>query len=372
MTTHRVTNATWTQVLKYDAQPGDVIECAEFIGFADETTRALRTVTKKAGFRFVGFDGAGVVFNDCHDMRLEDPRIRGDNTAGGIRFNVGANNRVLRADIDGAANGIGFSRVDGFEVLDCVIKGVGGDAIRAGECRNGLIARNRASEFRRIATAVHPDGVQLWSRPTSPPSCDIIIEDNHIEGEAQGIGCFNHVRDGVDDGGFDRITIRRNRIIGGLSWGICLTDSRDSRVTDNHVSTLPGAASWARIGFPGSENLTVGGNVAEAYTTPAGRTYPEYRDFHATPQEPAPTPPAPIDWRTEAARLEAELAAAGASLANASASLQTALADIAADRAALSTIRGIAVAHRSSRKVTPWDQVIAQVDAALASNPAGV
>jgi hypothetical protein len=371
MTTHRVTNATWTQVLKYDAQRGDVIECAEFIGFADETTRALRTVTKKSGFRFVGFDGVGVVFDGCSDMLLEDPRVRADNTAGGIRFNVGANNRVHRADIDGAANGIGFSRVDGFEVLDCVIRGVGGDAIRAGECRNGLIARNRATDFRRIATAVHPDGVQLWSRPTSPPSCDIIIEDNHIEGEAQGIGCFNHVRDGVDDGGFDRITIRRNRIIGGLSWGICLTDSRDSRVTDNHVSTLPGAASWARIGFPGSENLTLGGNLAEAYTTPAGRTYPEYRDFHATPQEPTPTPPPPVDWQAEASRLEAELAAAGAALAGASAALQTAIADLRSDRTAMTASLNLAVTNRTSRKVGWVDQQIAILRAALASNPAG-
>jgi parallel beta-helix repeat protein len=399
MTTHRVTNATWTQVLKYDAQPGDVIECAEFIGFAVETTRALRTVTKKTGFRFVGFDGVGVVFNDCHDMLLEAPRVRADNTSGGIRFAGGANLRVHRADIDGAANGISFNRIDGFEVLDCVIKGVGGDAVRWGESRNGWIARNRASDFRRISISVHPDGFQGWSRATSLPSSNVVVEDNVVIGDAQGIGCFNHARvyeagktiwdrtlgafrvlevdELIDDGGCENYVIRRNRIEGGLSWGICLADSRNCVVQDNHVSTLPGAASWARIGFPGATNLTLGGNLAEAYTTPAGRTYPEYRDAPLDAEDPTPTepptpPPPPIDWRAEAARLEAELAAAGADMSAASAALQTATSDLRSDRDAMTAALNLAVANRTSRKVGWVDQQIAILRAALASNPAGV
>jgi len=70
---------------------------------------------------------------------------------------------------------------------------------------------------------------------------DIVIRGNVMEGEMQGIFLGNHVRKGVDDGGFDRITIENNEVTVSFPQGIGLFDARDSVVRNNTVRTIPGS-----------------------------------------------------------------------------------------------------------------------------------
>jgi hypothetical protein len=87
----------------------------------------------------------------------------------------------------------------------------------------------------------HPDCVQLWSRPDAPPTSDIVIRFNRAYGPTQGFSGFNHVRNGVDDGGFDRITIEGNAVDGAFPQAISLMSGRDSAVRNNRVATYPDA-----------------------------------------------------------------------------------------------------------------------------------
>ncbi len=87
----------------------------------------------------------------------------------------------------------------------------------------------------------HPDCIQMWSRPDAPPTSDIVIRGNTATGEMQGFSGFNHVRNGVDDGGFDRITIENNTVHGTYPHGVALVAGRDSRIVGNKTRTLPGA-----------------------------------------------------------------------------------------------------------------------------------
>lgn len=87
----------------------------------------------------------------------------------------------------------------------------------------------------------HPDFIQGWSRPGGITS-DVLVARNKMDmAGAQGICFFNHVRDGVDDGGFDRIRIEDNEIRGSYPQGINLTDARDSAILRNKVTTIPGS-----------------------------------------------------------------------------------------------------------------------------------
>lgn len=92
----------------------------------------------------------------------------------------------------------------------------------------------------------HPDCIQMWSRPEEPPTSDVVLRGNTARGAMQGFSGFNHVRKGVDDGGFDRITIENNTVYGTYPHGVALFAGRDSRITGNKTRALPGGR-W-RVG----------------------------------------------------------------------------------------------------------------------------
>lgn len=178
----------------------------------------------------------------------------------GVMVSGGRGVVLTRLAATGFKSGVVLSRVDGFEVLGCGLARMRSDGVQVGESRNGRIAGN-VIHGTRILGDEHPDGIQLWSRPTSPPTADIVIEDNLVVGETQGVCGFNHVRAGIDDGGFDRITIRGNRIVGGYPNGISLQDGRDCVVTDNTVSTYPGSRWRASINLIGCAGVIRRGNT---------------------------------------------------------------------------------------------------------------
>jgi len=102
-----------------------------------------------------------------------------------------------------------------------------------------------------IRTDEHPDCIQMWSRPNAAPTSDMLIRKNRAEGDTQGISLFNHVRNGVDDGGFDRIVIEDNDVQVSASQAIAIYDGRASIVRNNHVRTLPRARYRASINLRG-------------------------------------------------------------------------------------------------------------------------
>ena len=122
------------------------------------------------------------------------------------------------------------------------------------------VAGNRFTAFN--SGEAHPDAVQAWSRPTGKPTSDIVVEDNVIEGRMQGISFFNHVRGGVDDGGFDRVTVRRNQVTVTFNQGIALYSCRDCVLENNAVASLPPSTNWTIINVRGGSVRQAGNVVA--------------------------------------------------------------------------------------------------------------
>jgi hypothetical protein len=141
------------------------------------------------------------------------------------------------------------------------------DGIQVGEGRNGLIEENDCAET-RIRDVEHPDCIQLWSRPTSPPTADIVIRRNRAKGTMQGVFLGNHVREGVNDGGFDRILIEDNVLDVGYPNGIALHEGRDSIVRNNKVTTFPGSRWRASINLKGGDSKQCGNSVTAAAGKP--------------------------------------------------------------------------------------------------------
>ncbi len=201
------------------------------------------------------------------DVRFSGPGAPADTKDGpfgegyGVFVVAGSDVEVLNGRFLGLKNGIVLSRVEGFKIAQNQFSAMRSDGINVAESQKGLIDGNICGAT-RIRDAEHPDCIQMWSRPTSPPTADIVIRGNRAEGMTQGIGLFNHVRDGVDDGGFDRITVEDNDLTVGFPQGISLNSGRASIVRNNRVRTLPGSKYRASISTgPGVLRC---GNVVES------------------------------------------------------------------------------------------------------------
>ncbi len=198
--------------------------------------------------------------------------------------------RIEGMTITGSHRGIVLGRSSEVALVGNTLTGLLSDGIDIAQARRIEVRGNRCSDFsptpttfdaqgKRLKVGDHPDCIQSWSRPASPPTADLVIEDNVMEGRMQGIFMGNHVRNGVNDGGYDRIIIRNNRVRVTHPNGIVIYDARDSIVTGNTVSTYPGPVN-PRSGRPNRSNIRVkdgvrtivcGNRIADFPNTPSTR-----------------------------------------------------------------------------------------------------
>lgn len=170
----------------------------------------------------------------------------------GISISGSDNIKISSMTITGAHRGIVINKSHDVSLLSNTLTGLLSDGIDIALSHKILVRGNNCTKFSPTMDSYdgtgkllkgggdHPDCIQAWSRPEAPPTSDLTIEKNRIEGQMQGIFLGNHVRDGVDDGGFDRVIIRDNVIKVSMYHGIAVGNARDTTVTGNIVSTLPG------------------------------------------------------------------------------------------------------------------------------------
>ena len=192
-----------------------------------------------------------------------------------IRYAIKAD-RSQRINIENARfshyvrNGIGFGEVSDSRLIGNSFRDMGSDGIDIALSRRILIDGTQCHDFRPQPGA-HPDCVQLWSRPSVPPTADITVINTVATGDVQGVSAFNHVRYGVDDGGFDRIIFANNDVRTMVARAITLMDCRDCVVRDNFVDTWPGARLRARLEVVRGGPTLQCGNVQKLFPQFPGR-----------------------------------------------------------------------------------------------------
>jgi hypothetical protein len=161
-------------------------------------------------------------------------------------------------------NGIGLSEVSDARMIGNSFDQMGSDGIDIALSRRILVDGTRCHDFKPTPGA-HADCIQLWSRPTAPPTADIIVINTVAAGDMQGVTAFNHVRDGVDDGGFDRIIFANNDIRITYAQAVSLYDCRNCIARDNFVDTWPQAHHRARVVVGGNGSVMQCGNVVRTF-----------------------------------------------------------------------------------------------------------
>lgn len=255
----------------------------------------LVTVPQRSHAKPVVLDAAKATFSGIVIRKADGIAIRGGTVVapGGKSYGI-AIDRASHVTIDGmkitgAHRGVVVNMSSDIALTNNQLTGLISDGIDIALSRRMVVSGNSCRDFnpiwavydaagKRLRDGDHPDCIQAWSRPTAPPSADIVVTGNDIEVTGQGIFFGNHVRNGVDDGGFDRIRIENNKVRVGLPRGITLGNGRDSVVRNNDVSTIPGSVLpnngrpvHANIEVTGTGNLVCGNRVPAVPRNPATR-----------------------------------------------------------------------------------------------------
>lgn len=257
------TPATFKQRLA-SARPGETIRLAP--GDYGAVTLPARTWSPAIRLEAGGAQFAGLVLRNVQGVMISGGAIIGP---GGRSYGISMRGagliRIENMRISGAHRGVVVAESSDIALIGNELTGLKSDGINIALSRRVLVQRNRCFDFspamavfdaagKRLRDGDHPDCIQAWSRPSHPPVSDVQVLDNEAVGIMQGIFFGNHVRGGIDDGGFDRVIIRGNRLRVALN-ALVLSGGRDSVVRDNIVEQFPGMI------FPSRPNLRIKSSI---------------------------------------------------------------------------------------------------------------
>lgn len=202
----------------------------------------------------------GITLNGVDNIELAGMTVTGAHR--GIVIGGARNLSITNVRLDGLIS-------DGIDITQSQ-----GIRISAVTCRNfSPNATQYNAAGKRVSAGDHPDCIQGWSKVGTAPVSDVSIEDVDAEGRMQGI----FFGDKGPMGGFDRLTIRNNRIHVTYPNGIRLENARNSEVSGNRVSTLPGGfnprhperRNRTNIVVKGAGNRVCGNSIADFPGSPA-------------------------------------------------------------------------------------------------------
>ena len=232
------------------------------------------------GARFVG-----IVLKGVSGLIVEGGTVVGPGGRSyGISISGSENIKISGMTVTGAHRGVVINKSQNISLLSNSLTGLLSDGIDIAQSRKIVVRGNSCANFSPTMDSYdatgkllkgggdHPDCIQAWSRSDAPPTSDLTIERNRIVGKMQGIFLGNHMRNGIDDGGFDRVVIRDNIIRVSMYHGIAVYNARDTVVTGNAVSTLPGNFNPKRPDQPIKAWIRVIGG----YATVCGNTVTDF------------------------------------------------------------------------------------------------
>ena len=194
-----------------------------------------------------------ILIRGSANLIIEGGTVRGGpNVRYGISIDKASSLAIQDMIITGAIRGIVVNRSHKIDIKRNMLTGLRSDGINLAESREILVEANVCRNFNPIPSIYdnagklvkdgdHADCIQAWSRSTTAPVSDIVVRGNAMDGNLQGIFFGNHSRNGVNDGGFDRIMIENNRVNVSVPNAIMVKEGRWVTIRNNEVITIPGS-----------------------------------------------------------------------------------------------------------------------------------
>jgi hypothetical protein len=235
-------------------------------------TLALRNVN---GLDFTGgtygsaksaWQNAGTIRVDSSsNISFTQPRLIGNGLgrARGMTFTDSKNLSVTGGDFSGFRLALGaVSSTDGIFANNKITRSTS-DGINIANSHRITAQYNRCSGT-TPSVGAHPDCIQLWSLAGNPVQSDIQLLYNIATGPTQGFTSFD-----ADRGGGLRISMIGNRVDTSFPQGIACYSCFDSIITDNVLTTQPGARWRTRLNVVGGANNRVENNSIGPFDKPA-------------------------------------------------------------------------------------------------------
>ncbi len=259
-TSFNVVDHSWSKLVTIDATNARIYDTVSIknvtnlaivggtFGSSTGPTRSTRAIAV--------YDGAGV--------SVSKATFVGDGTGMGLTF-AGTSHATSSANkFSNFKVGLGVVGVTTGKMSSNSFKSMTSDGMNIVGSYGVTAASNNCSGF-TPAPLAHPDCIQLWSVPGTPVQSDIQLLNNIINGPSQGLTSFN-----PEYGGGLRITISGNKINTSYPQGIACYNCVDSVITNNTLTTLPGAAFRTSINIVGGSNNIISGNSVGARPATSG------------------------------------------------------------------------------------------------------
>jgi hypothetical protein len=226
---------------------------AQFTGAL--TIRNMRGVAITGG----SFGGGGawqdsdtIKVQASNGIRFIQPQLTADGSgrARGLTFRDSSNIAVSNGSFSGFRLAIGINGVRNGNLTNNRITAATSDGINIVNS-HFVTARGNVCSDNLPSPGAHPDCIQLWSLAGFPVQSDIKLIGNTALGYTQGFTSFD-----PDRGGGLRISMIGNRVDTSQPQGIACYGCVDSVITDNVLTTLPGARfrTYLRV-IGGSNNI---------------------------------------------------------------------------------------------------------------------
>lgn len=242
------------------AQPGDTVVLTG-------TTPTIITINGRKWSPPINLDASaatmrGLVIKSSDGIRIKGGTFPLANGAGPAGYAIWAqqssNIYLYKPDITGARVAILFDRVTDSEIFGATIQKQITDGIDLPGSKRVKVSYTRCTLS--VGNLAHPDCIQIWSRPGMITQ-DITLDHNYCKGNSQCFTGFNHVRNGINDGGFDRLTITNNIAVSLYPQSIVYAAVRDGTFTGNIAYTMKGAQWQARFSAGCSGKCVIANNV---------------------------------------------------------------------------------------------------------------
>ncbi len=202
----------------------------------------------------------GIAVYEGANVYIDGVTVHGGGTVDqfGVSFSGTHNVQVTNSKFSGLYSAIGLGSLTAGFIAKNTIVGSTSDGIDIADSHNVTAVLNSCTGTNPREGA-HPDCIQMWSVAGHALTSDITVTNNNAYGSTQGFTDF--------DAGL-RLTISNNTVTSTYSQAVACYDCVSSTISNNHVSTLPGAAYQARVQIVRGSGNIVSGNVVGSYVEP--------------------------------------------------------------------------------------------------------
>lgn len=221
------------------------------------------------GFQFTPKDGqaraTGLVLRNVEDAVLTGNKFVGgatgfDRDHRGIDVTGSKNVQLLESDFSGLTRGAIFRESTGLVVKENSLSDMRSEGFNFVGVKNVEVFKNQMSDF-HPARGDHADFIQFWTTGSKTVSENIVIRDNVMLQEKNGLSVQGIFMDNDNSVTYKNVLIQNNIIQSGMPHGVHVVQADGLKIVGNVALSVEGASQRVTISVNDSSNVQLSDNT---------------------------------------------------------------------------------------------------------------